>query len=227
MYEEFENAKKMLREATGYRQAYTFDEWKNEDPEKQAAILFIQYFPEITLAWTKAKSYDGDECEAVSIALQYLQKNVKKIMEDPKRFKASYIYRVAYNCLYCICHDRLCDKNRREYEVFALQKDDEGEVYSLLDSYIQEDGDAESVCIREWFWEEIQSMGEDVIQLVENLISGNILFVENVFIINDEKFVDSKRKAKALMKSIDSISTERRDWIVSNIKTLLASYFDL
>ena len=88
---EFYETRKLYRDYTHYEKPLTFDQWSSLDRGYKAAVLFIQFFDEILLAWNKAKSYDGDELEAVETVNQYLIKNVDKIMEEPKRFKAAYI----------------------------------------------------------------------------------------------------------------------------------------
>lgn len=94
----------------------TYEEFVSCKPEYHAAILYIQFYKEITLAWYKAKSFYADAEEGVSTVMQYLLKNTPKIIQDSNRFKPTYIYRVAYNCLYCISHDRSNDKFRYELE---------------------------------------------------------------------------------------------------------------
>lgn len=134
---EFIKTKELFKNYINYKRPLSYDEWMQVHPDHKAAFLYVQFFREIHLAWTKARKLYGDECEGVSVALQYLIKNVPIIEEDPKRYSAKYIYRVAYNCLYCICHDRKCDKDRYEYEVsnIIVVGDVEGSAGDMLDLF--------------------------------------------------------------------------------------------
>ena len=158
----------------------SYDEWMSLDIEYKAAALYVQYFNQITLAWNKVKSFYADEVLGVETMIQYLEKNVPLIEADSKRFTAKYIYRVAFNCLYCICHDIKRDRERWELEVCNQQTLSNGDTVDLFDlaaagsskygtSSIEHELDIEE------FWNKIYSLGDDVVSLVEYILNGGRL----------------------------------------------------
>lgn len=164
----------MFRDYIGYTEPLSFEEWSSLDDDKKAAALFVQFFEQITLAWHKVKSFYTLEEDGVSTMMQYLLKNVPVIEDKPSRFSAAYIYRVAYNCLYCICHDIKVDRDRYEKEMSNIQtcgdnNDDEIDLFNTVVT----DEDVVDVIDRERFWELIEDMGEDTIEVVNKLINGN------------------------------------------------------
>lgn len=176
---EFYETRKLYRDYIHYEKPLTFDQWSSLDHGYKAAVLFIQFFDEILLAWNKAKSYDGDELEAVETVNQYLIKNVDKIMEEPKRFKPAYIYRVAYNALYCICHDRVSDKDRREREVDPYVDKGDGTYLNITDfipsSKAQDDFEEvedDRLAKSKEFWDLVESVDKDADVIIKYIIGS-------------------------------------------------------
>lgn len=171
MLSTFYETKKCFKSYIQYTRPLSYDDWKALPGDHKAAALFVQFFDSIICAWNKAKSYDGDDEEAVETIIQYLLKNVPIIEKDAKRFNASYVGRVAYNCCYCICHDRKCDKERRENEVSAIQVDADGTEYNILDSFISHENPIEAEMYSKQFWAMIEDFDEDSKTLVARIIS--------------------------------------------------------
>jgi len=109
---EFYNTYKLYREYIGYTGPISYRKWMRLRQEEKIAALYCQFYREITLAWYKVKTQWSIEEEGVECINQYLKKNVAKIEEDKKRFDPRYIYKVAYNCLYCLCIDPSKNKDR-------------------------------------------------------------------------------------------------------------------
>lgn len=109
---EFYNTYKLYREYIGFKDDYTYRQWLRLPDKFKAAALYVQFYNEITLAWYKVKTDWSFEEEGVECINQYLIKNVEKIKKDKKRFTPQYIYKVAYNCLYCVCIDPSKNKDR-------------------------------------------------------------------------------------------------------------------
>ena len=128
----------IYREYIGYKKAYSFNQWKRLPDNQKVAALFVQFYNEITLAWYKVKTEWSIEEEGVEIINQYLDKNVSKILNDKKRFDPRYIYRVAYNCLYCLCIDPSKNKDRYYKEQSNITNYGEEEL-DLFDTIISED----------------------------------------------------------------------------------------
>lgn len=162
----FKAAQIMFKEYLGWQGPTTYDEWQDCDEGDKAAILYVQFYEQITLAWYKTKSFYAVEEDGVSTVLQYLEKNVPVIERDPKRFTPSYIYRVAYNCLYCICHDIKVDRERYEKETSNIQSTSDSEevdIFNLLASGFS----IESELASERFWKAVESLGEDTLTWVD------------------------------------------------------------
>ena len=86
-------------ESIGIKIPVTYEEWMCIDDRYKAITLYCNFYNQITLAWDKAKATFIDEELAVSTLMQYIIKNVSIIKENPKKFKPSYIYTVAYNSM--------------------------------------------------------------------------------------------------------------------------------
>lgn len=101
-YHEFREAKERYESAIGKKAPITFDEWFSLPDSHKAAALFINFYNQITLAWTKAKADYTEDEDGLSTVMQYLMKNVPIIEANPNKYSETYIYRVAYNCMGCL-----------------------------------------------------------------------------------------------------------------------------
>ena len=174
----FTDTKKMFAEYLNYKGPLSFEEWMKLNKDQKVAALFVQFYSEITLAWTKVNQFDFIEGEdGVSTMNQYLEKNIARIESDPKRFTPAYIYRVAYNCLYCICHDRKCDKDRYENETSAVIVKD-GEEFNLFDTVADRKGTPEDMLNKRQFenefWSVIRGLGDKAEKVLRYLSSGDV-----------------------------------------------------
>ena len=158
----FHDTKVCFRDYIQYEEPLSFEDWAKLPTQKKIAALYVQFYNQITLAWDKANSLKfANEEDGVSTVCQYLEKNVSRIESDPKRFDAKYIYRVAYNCLYCICgHDRKCDKDRIEFETSGIVMYD-GKELDILDMTPDKRGSAEDQIVLSQFEHEFWSIIED------------------------------------------------------------------
>lgn len=101
--------------------------WLKKQPDLKAAFLYVNFYQAVQSAWQKKKQFEYiDEAEAVSLCLQYLQKNVKKMEQDEKRYTSSYVHVVCMNCLSSL-HWRKCDRKRYENETSTTVFTAEGE----------------------------------------------------------------------------------------------------
>lgn len=184
--------RRLYKNYLGYTEPLTFVQWCALKHDDKAAALFVQYFEQISLAWYKTRSFYAQEEEAVETIMQYLMKNVSVIAENPKRFNASYIYQVAYNCLYCISHDRKCDKDRFEYETSNIQFGPDGE-FDLFDTV----GDARGVdsqLDRDSLWAAINALNlsDEMLEFVYSLCDAS----------KPKRMNDEKRKVVAQLRVI-------------------------
>lgn len=177
MANEFYTTMTMFRDYIGYTDPLSYEEWLASADDHKAAIIYCQFFDQITLAWYKTRSFYATEEEGVETALQYIMKNVPILVADKKKFTSSYIYRVMYNCLYCICHDRVVDKLRWELESSNIAEGPEGEV-DMFD-FIPDNKDTETTYMAimqsSEFWKLFEDRGEDTQAVVNNLLYGDAL----------------------------------------------------
>lgn len=170
----------LFRSHTSYERPLSYGEWKKLPDDHKAAVLYVQFFETITLAWYKLKSIYSSEADGVAEVLQYLQKNVSKIEADEKRFSPAYIYKVCYNCLYCLCRDPNRYKAAYENECSNIVGYGEDEL-DLFDTVIEAvDGYTESVKndSRVKFWnviDELEKVYPDVKLVVAKILGGDVV----------------------------------------------------
>ena len=261
----FRDTRNLFIEYTDYKKPLTFDEWKEKSDNLKAGLLFVQFYNEITLAWSKADSRDfGDDAEGVTTILQYLQKHVsdnqyfrkdeptKKaniefrranpdgfitverhlIEENPRKFAPGYIYKVAYNCLYCVCgHDRKRDKDIMENEVsqFVMH---EGKEFDVLETD-KKAADwttcpevvATQLELEKEFWNLVEDEGQTTEKVMRYLLSNekSDLRVANKQSLN--YMLDPLRDVSVPVKDVDRIVNNLRERLLdSSIHSRCGSY---
>ena len=155
-----------------YTHPLSYDEWLAVADDLKAAVLYCQFFEQITLAWYKLKSVYSSEADGVNEAIQYLQKNVDIIKADSKRFTPSYIYKIMYNCLYCLCRDPNRYKKVYENECSNICESSEGE-FNVFDTYVDSHSSIEASMLadsKEKFWSVIESRGRKTVIVVAELL---------------------------------------------------------
>ena len=211
-----------FRSGVNYIEPLSYEEWSAIPDSDKAAVLYCQFYEQITLAWFKLKSVYSDEHDGVSETLQYLQKNVAIIKENPKRFTASYIYRVVYNCLYCLCRDPNRYKRVYENECSNIQYSGEDE-YDLFDQYgtnVDEYEQATREALSEKFWQVIESKGKDAIIVVAELLGESFDWTNVKIDANGQK------KYKNITKrDRDKITEEKRAQIIEELQDDLMEFY--
>ena len=219
---EFRDTKISLQESINWRGPLSYEEWRALPTfGHKVGALYVQFYDQIAAAWTKANtSPDGffDPEEGVTTIMQYLMKNAQIIENDGKRFTPAYIYTVAYRCLYCICHDKKCSKDRFENETSAIVATGDGEEFDLLSSVASKQGSCEDVYhadkFREEFWTVIKSFGPEAEKVMNYLLYGD---------------VKQLKKARKGTKSYDAddplndveVSLERAEELIARIREKL------
>lgn len=211
----FYDTKKFFLQSVG-DPAKTYDEWMMLPKASRSAGLYLTFYNEIMTAWNKTKSFYTSEEDGVSCMLQYLEKNQPLIESDIDKFSPRYIYRVAFNCLYCICHDIKTDRRRWEIETSNIVGSGEDEI-NLFDSYVG--GvcqDVEYERIKTTFWSVIETLGPEGAKVVEHLINGSSLSRtrKNSVDYRNDKLRDV------------SVSASRKAEIVEILRILLEPYKD-
>ena len=211
----FNETRNLFIAHTGYTRPLSYQEWILVPDEDKAAVLFVQFFDQITLAWYKTKSFFVVEDDGVSTMLQYLIKNVPIIQDNSKRFTKSYIYQVAYNCLYCISHDIKRDKQRFENEISNIVSAGEDEL-DLFDTVVDHSS-IDSEMDKQEFWELIENMDLKTKKVINHLLTGDSL----------------KRTSKRSygydtdpLRDI-SVTVDEMEAILAKLKVQLAKYKDI
>lgn len=171
MNNQFRETRKLYINYLQYTKPLSYVEWVALPEDHKAAALFVQYFDQIELAWYKAKSFFTSEEDGVYTVMQYLVKNVDKIKNDPKRFSESYIYKIAYNCLYCICHDPITERIRWETTVSNIVPTAEGDL-DLFDTTVSIHSEVEIQYERNRFWDIINNLDPKARKVVNNILNG-------------------------------------------------------
>lgn len=166
---QFIKTKKLLEEYTNYEAPLSYEEWLDVADDLKAGVLFVQFFDQIYLAWNKAKSFYVVDDDGVSEMMKYLMKNVPIIVADKKRFKASYIYRVAYNCLYCVSRDIKRDRDAYEYNTPQYAMSANGDEYDILSTIGRQVDYLAELDVQE-LWKFLDSLSPKAKNLVENIL---------------------------------------------------------
>lgn len=182
---QFHQTKVRFSEFSGYTRPLTYEEWMMAPDDCKAAILYVQFYDQITLAWMKTKRDYTDINDGVSEVLQYLNKNVEKIKNDGKRFTPNYIYRVAYNCLSCLSWDdpalnRRCRVYQNETSNIVGYGEDELDLFNTIvddederESKFDLDGRREYLRKATQLWDIVEEMGTKAKIVVAKLLGEN------------------------------------------------------
>lgn len=147
----------------------TYEAWLNADDEYKAVLLFVNFFDQIELAWYKTRFSFVLEEDAVSQVNVYLMKNVPFIEKDEKRFRPSYIYTVAANCLRSLTYiERDINREKLETSHEVSVGDDTVDLFDLAPS---EDDSYEVQQAKEAVWNIIANMGPKAEKVVNNLLN--------------------------------------------------------
>ena len=216
----FISTKNLFANYLQWKEPLSYEEWLNSPQESKSAILFVQFFDNICQAWHTVNAFDfADPDEGVETICRYLEKNVPVIEKsEGKRFTAPYIYRVAYNCLYCICHDRKCDKDRWENEIPATVQYD-GEELNLYDTVPDAAGSAdmkyESEDFIRRFWEAIEDAGQPAEKVVDYLLSGNRSDLNAVSKSSPRYEFDPLRDVRVKLSEVDGLVEQLRSAMIT------------
>lgn len=165
---QFQVTKTRFMESLSFIKSFpiTYEFWMTLDDEFKAAALYLNFYPQIILAWQNETDYFLDEEDVLSIMMQYLVKNVDKIKDDRKRWSRGYIYTCMKNAVIGI---RRIKKNRdfsdnTQSNIFMLE-DGEHDLYDVIED--------EKDCFRDArFWRIIENLDDDMKAYVSHLIYG-------------------------------------------------------
>lgn len=220
---QFVQTKNMFREyLSGYSKSPNFDEWNSAANDDKAALLYVTFYQEITLAWYNAVNANGvvhvTQEDGVSTVMQYLMKNVSKISEDQSRYTAKYIYKVCYNCLLSLWKTRGADMRRSECEISNEYINAADNVaVNLWDLVPSEDEDFETQQVKEAIWNVIKHMGPKAEKVVNHLINPS-----------DTIYKVSRSSSEYPLDSLADVSVTKEEYeqIVEELKVKLAPFKD-
>ena len=212
----FHATKNMFRSYLNYEEPLSYDEWLATADDNKAAVLFVQFFDQISLAWYKLKTDAAIEEDCVEEVLQYLMKNVPTIVDNPSRFSPKYIYRICYNCIYCKSIDPYRGQTAKTswYNNTTSQYVQCGEdTLDLFDLASDDSVDSDDIMNREHFWAIIEDMGSDTLSVVAKLL-GDTSRVKST----EDKFQPTE---------LPKVSKAQEKEIIDQLKVLLAPYKDM
>ena len=168
----FYAARSRFRNVVG-SEPLSYEEWLSLDDQYKAAALFVNFFDQITLAWSKAKSFYVLEEDGVSEMMKYLMKNTPLIASKKSKYSPAYIYKVAYNCLYCISRD--IKRDRLAYENNVPQYVQCGDdILDLFDTVCDTE-DTDKTISKKNFWALVDSQEWDVKAMIVKILEGGAL----------------------------------------------------
>lgn len=174
----FKETLRLFKNYTGYTGPMSFDLWSHLQEDYKAAVLFVQFYNQILLAYYKLRTPAAIEEDCVEEVIQYLIKNVPIIEENPARFSPKYIYRISWNAIYCKSVDPYSGQTAQNSwfnnTTSPYIETDEGES-CIFDFVRFNDDDMDDVVRKEKFWSVVHKVGEDLgdeAQYVINNICG-------------------------------------------------------
>lgn len=217
MFEDFSTFRNLIINHTNYVEPLSYDDWNNKPNDQKAALLFVQFYEQITLAWYKCKLDYIPEPDALETEMQYLEKNVPIISENCNKFNPRYIYTISKNCLSC-----LGDVKKEQLRAKDLSNEfttNDGQTLSLYDESIDIDNfkDLDDVLLYNQFWEEIESCDLETLKVIEHLMNGTSL---------------SKARKNATLRDKDrladiEVSSKKAEEIMSYLKDKFRKYKEL
>lgn len=167
-----------------------YEGWIALPQDLKAAGLFVQFFPQIMIAWNKCKRDFIEDELAVSTVMQYLIKAVPLIEWQRNRYKEAYIYTTAFNCLFPLTrleHNRLYYYNELHNSLWEIACEDDLDKTDGLDQdntaytetryremvttdFIDDLNDAQSQEFWKWIWDSFTQKSET--SAIETIVSG-------------------------------------------------------
>lgn len=223
MADQFKETLNIFRSFVQYTQPLTWDEWAAlNDSEQQVAVLYCQFYDQITLAWYKAKADFVPDEDGVSCVLQYLNKNVPIILAEENKFTPAYIYRVSYNCMDCLRYVQR-DINRSKLETTNVTYYD-GEELDLCDLVPHKDMSYEDRMTKAAFWSIIKEMGAEAEKVVNHLLNG-VYDKDGNWQGESLRRVSKRSKAYGVDPLTDvSVSEEQCEQIIGQLRERLAGF---
>ena len=178
-YSPFISTKKMFKEyLTGYSFPISFETWLASDEEEKAALLFVNFYDQIILAFSKSNAEYVVSEDAVSTILMVLMKNstiLQTVENAKKRFTPNYFYTVAWGAFYSLVRS-IANKARNDHEICNEVEDSDNDVsVNLFDLAPSIDDTYEMRQAKGAIWDIITHMGPKAEKVANHLINGDTL----------------------------------------------------
>ena len=140
----------------------------------------------------------------------------RRIIEDnPSKFSSGYIYKTAYNCLYCVAgHDRKRDKERIDNETSAIVMHD-GQELNLFDTQADNRGSAEAQSdansFEQEFWSVIENVGLPAEKVMRYLLSNDEADLRALSSRNKKYKADPLRDIEVSLDAVDGIINQLKE----------------
>lgn len=172
---QFIETKHRFENAIGVKYPLSYEGWLAIKDDLKAAALYVQFYDQITLAWSRGKSDFTSDEDGVSTVLQYLNKNVPIILNNPNKYTSKYVYRVAYNCMGCL---RRVQREINHYNLTMsnITTDSSGKESDLFSTIIDDKSDTfeniEKIKYNAEIYNIIKNLDKTTKRLVEYLLGG-------------------------------------------------------
>ena len=161
---QFFATKKMFANILGIdndNESLSYESWMAIPDSYKSAALFVNFYPHVKAAWNSAKGDGVDEEDGIECVLQYLEKNVEKIKDNPNRYTSKYIYSVSWNSMGCLRRTKSAQLRPR-FEVSNIATDATDGEFDLFDSVVDTNHNVEIDVVadaeKEEFWAEIEEL---------------------------------------------------------------------
>jgi len=115
---QFARTRRDFSEYTGISSPISYEEWSQQSEDMKAALLFVNFYEQITFAWYKSSTeyvYEEDGVdEAINICCKLCGTSLKRLQKDtksessmtPDTFQPRYMYRVMKNAFDCLVYTK-------------------------------------------------------------------------------------------------------------------------
>lgn len=189
----------LFKTFTHYTEPLSWAEWMELPSDHKTAVLYVQFYDQITLAWYKLKTDATYEEEVVDEVIKYLMKNTPILEEHPERFREKYIYKIMYNAIYCKSIDpwkgQTAKISRYNNETSQYQHNESGDIVDLFQTLIGTDGDIITQLTNKMILDVMSNLSE-----VEYLCLSNRLHdrSEEILALNKKYALTDKEKREIL-----------------------------
>ena len=173
----FKTTYDLFRSYLDYSKPLSFEEWSEIDDSFKAAALYVQFYKEITLVWIKIGHPCVEPEEVISTILQYLCKQVDIIQDNKSKFYGGYIFRVIYNCVYCLTelteHNRSKYRLRWENEQSMEITTKDSDTINILDIWCPQDEDMLDVLLKDKLQAILGQFTDEQLKIVSYIEKGS------------------------------------------------------